>query len=175
MKLQTASSRIWIQFTVSIFYYSNHYSTKEYIYMYIYIYTTFDMPLKSKSNLYHKKEPYFRFCFIMIDFLVYFDGMSTCMVLFYAQRLGNCLRCTFIFIFLYNFKRVFFHTATNRSGLFNTMLLWKNNNACIYIYIYTYIAVGVWSDLIKDCVSLSLPTERFYRPHRRNIMPKKLK
>ena len=34
---------------------------------------------------------------ILIDYMIYFDGMSTRPGLFYAKRLGNYLLCTFIF------------------------------------------------------------------------------
>ena len=61
--------------------------------------------------------------------LIDFNGMSTCLGLFNTYRLGNCIHCTFILHFLYDFLH-FLHSvmisdipnSTNlQTNLFNSL------------------------------------------------------
>ena len=38
--------------------------------------------------------------FFFLHLLINFNGISFCLGLFYAKRLGNCFHCTFMFTFL---------------------------------------------------------------------------
>ena len=43
-----------------------------------------------------------------IDWLLDINAMSTLLVLFYAQRLGNCTHCTFLFTYFVYYRKSFF-------------------------------------------------------------------
>ena len=59
-----------------------------------------------------------------------FDSMSTCLGLFYAKKLGNCIHCTFLFTFL---RRCFLSVILFIYFLLHTVLS-NSNILCRFIW-----------------------------------------
>ena len=86
--------------------------------------STLSMP--SSQNYLEKLSNH---CQSKIHWLIHFNGMSTCLGLFYALILGNCINCTFIFTLFVLFLRSFFcevgggsHTVLSNTNDFQTDL-----------------------------------------------------
>ena len=62
------------------------------------------------SHLLIKDQQYILYNTLMYNYMIDFNGMSTCLGLFYAERLENPIHCTFYLYFLGSFfKSILLH------------------------------------------------------------------